>query len=111
MKISDIYAYLKDENYAVLIEKLNKALEEDDTNPMYYFYRFLAYNHDYAHMNKDDVIGEIDLNKAIDLEEDYSFIKEYAFIKELEGNTKEIFIAVARRILRELIPYLRALLK
>lgn len=96
MKVSDIYAYLKDENYADLIEKLNKALEEDDTNPMYYFYRFLAYNHDYAHMNKDDVIGEIDLNKAIDLEEDYSFIKEYAFIKELEGNTKEIFIAVAR---------------
>ena len=93
---SEIYNYLKSEKYSELISKLNEALDEDDSNPMYYFYRFLAYNQDYFHMNLADLIGEMDLNKSIDLEEDYSYIKEFSFIKELKGITRDIFVAVVR---------------
>lgn len=92
-----IFKLLKNEEYDRLIEVLNRALLDDNSESKYYFYRFLAYNHDYFGMDNNDIKDAIDLNKAIDLEHDYSYEAEYLFFKELNGDWLKAFLYANRK--------------
>jgi hypothetical protein len=94
--LKKIYELFKSESYDEAIREINTALSLDDSIAYLYFYRFLAFNQDYSHMDFSDCQDEIDLNKAIDYEEEYSYLAEFNLIKRLEGAYRKIFIAIVR---------------
>ena len=96
MSLDYILDLLKKEEYERLIEELNLALEEDSTNPMYFYYRFLAYNKDYNHIDYKNLVDEKDLNNAIALERDYSYNVEFQLFKELNKDLRNLFLLANR---------------
>ena len=101
ISLSDIHKYLKLEDYDGLYTELNKSLDAEDDNAMYYFYRFLTLNHDYFHMDFNDLVDEMDLAKARELEknkalDEYSYSNEYFFFRGLDKKLRAIFIYANR---------------
>ena len=94
--LKKIYELFKSESYDEAIREINIALSLDDSIAYLYFYRFLAFNQDYSHMDFSDCQDEIDLNKAIDYEEEYSYLAEFNLIKRLDGAYRKLFIAIVR---------------
>ena len=94
--VKKIYELFKSESYDEAIREINTALSLDDSIAYLYFYRFLAFNKDYSHMDFSDCQDEMDLNKAIDNEEEYSYLAEFNLIKRLDGVYRKLFIAIVR---------------
>lgn len=95
MEELEIINYLKDRDYDELIKKLNIALDKEE-NQMYYYYRFLAYNQDYLHIDFNDIKDAIDLNKVFDLDIDLTYSVEYNFFKLLPSHERKIFAYLLR---------------
>ncbi len=96
MTLDYVFYLLKKEEYDKLIEELNDLLDKDSTNPMYYYYRFLAYNKDYSHIDYNNLVDEMDLNRAISLERDYSYDTEFQLFKLLNKKLRNIFLLANR---------------
>lgn len=96
MVLTDIYQFLENEQYDLLIQKMNEELSKDDKNPMYYYYRFLAYNKDFSHMDFTNLVDEMDMNRSFDLENEYSYSIEYNFLKEISVEERRMFVYALR---------------
>lgn len=92
----EIIALLSHEEYEYLLMKLNKSLEDDSDNPMYYYYRFLAINKDYIHMDFNDLNQVMDLKKAIDLSIDSIYEVEFKFFRLLKNTDRRVFFYALR---------------
>lgn len=91
---SEINELLVKEDYNELISRLNTSLYYDTENGGYYFYRFLAYNEDYFHMDINNLSDEIDLNRAIELDKRYEY--EFFYLKRLDINFRNPLIYALR---------------
>ena len=92
VSLEKIFNYLNDKRYDDLIKILNQALSNDDTNPLYYYYRFLAYNEDYINMDFSNAKDEIDLNKVKELTNGAKYLDEYQFFKILPKELLKLFV-------------------
>ena len=84
MTLNEIFILLNEKKYDELIQNLNELIARDSRNPMYYFYRFLAYNHDYTNIDFNSLKNEDDLNNAFANDYSDSYLKEIKFFKSLK---------------------------
>lgn len=86
-----ILKYLKNENYDKLIKEIDDALQFDNYNPVYYYYRWLALNKGYLNADFNNLIDKEDLVKALDLDIMDVVDREYDFFKILPKEVRILF--------------------
>ncbi len=86
-----IKKYLYSEEYDLLIQEVDKEIEDNSFEASFYYYRFLAKNKDYSHMDFNNLIDKDDYNRAMELDFMHTFEVEFKFFKILNNEERKLF--------------------
>ena len=86
-----IKKYLYSEEYDLLIQEVDKEIVENSFEASFYYYRFLAKNKDYSHMDFNNLIDKDDYNRAMELDFMHTFDTEFKFFKILNNEERKLF--------------------
>ena len=86
-----IKKYLYSEEYDLLIQEVDKKIVENSFEASFYYYRFLAKNKDYSHMDFNNLIDKDDYNRAMELDFMHTFDTEFKFFKILNNEERKLF--------------------
>jgi len=86
-----IKKYLYNEEYDLLIQEVDKEIEDNSFEASFYYYRFLAKNKDYSHMDFNNFIDKDDYNRAMELDFMHTFDTEFKFFKILNNEERKLF--------------------
>ena len=86
-----IKKYLYSEEYDLLIQEVDREIEENSFEASFYYYRFLAKNKDYSHMDFNNLIDKDDYNRAMELDFMHTFDTEFKFFKILNNEERKLF--------------------
>lgn len=86
-----IKKYLYNEEYDLLIQEVDKEIEDNSFEASFYYYRFLAKNKDYSHMDFNNFIDKDDYNRAMELDFMHTFETEFKFFKILNNEERKLF--------------------
>ena len=86
-----IKKYLYNEEYDLLIQEVDERIEENSFEASFYYYRFLAKNKDYSHMDFNNLIDKDDYNRAMELDFMHTFDTEFKFFKILNNEERKLF--------------------
>ena len=86
-----IKKHLYNEEYDLLIQEVDKEIEDNSFEASFYYYRFLAKNKDYSHMDFNNFIDKDDYNRAMELDFMHTFDTEFKFFKILNNEERKLF--------------------
>ena len=106
MRKEEILLLFKNEEYDKAVLEIKKALKEDSDNGELFYYLFLAENKDYSNMDINNILSEVNFNKAIELSNSKTRKKyeaEFKFYKSCDDNFRKLFCYGCRGYVRKAI--------
>ncbi len=95
-EIEDLF---KTEDYDKAVLKIKNALKDDSDNGELIYYLFLAENKDYANIDLDNIVNEVNFNRAIELSNRRlrnEFEAEYNFYRDSDPQIRKLFCYASR---------------
>ena len=95
-EIEDLF---KTEDYDKAVLKIKNALKDDSDNGELIYYLFLAENKDYANIDLDNIVNEVNFNRAIELSNRRlrnEFEAEYNFYRDSDPMFRKMFCYASR---------------
>ena len=107
----DILEFFKTEEYDKAVLEIKKALKEDSDNGELFYYLFLAENRDYSNMDINNILSEVNFNKALELSNGKfkSLMEtEYRFYKRSDVNLRKLLCDAKRERTNEVLELIKS---
>ena len=99
MSREEILLLFKNEEYDKAVLEIKKALKEDSDNGELFYYLFLAENRDYSNMDINNILSEVNFNKALEYSNrrlKNEIEAEYNFFQACDENFRKLFCYALR---------------
>ncbi len=107
----DILKFFKTEEYDKAVLEIKKVLKENSDNGELFYYLFLAENKDYSNMNINNILSEVNFNKALELSNGKfkSLMEtEYRFYKKSDVNLRKLLCDAKREKTNEVLELIKS---
>ena len=109
LAIFEIEESLKNEEYEEALIKTRRALMEDSSNPILFYYLFICANNDYLNIDFNNVSDEINFNRALELSTKRQrevYEAEYRLFKTINPKFRNYFAYAIRDRVNEFYSYI-----